>query len=67
MFNRFERFRLALVKKHARMGWENKYRGIYRCRTCRWRWNKPMLIGWGVERVLWLCGMSRQKTIERKN
>jgi len=28
----FERFRLVLVKNHARMGWKNRYRGIYRCR-----------------------------------
>jgi len=33
LFNRLERFRLALVKNHFRMGWENKCRGIY-----RWRW-----------------------------
>jgi len=24
---RFERFRRVLVKNHARMGWDNKYRG----------------------------------------
>jgi len=24
LFNRFDRFRLALVKNHAWMGWENK-------------------------------------------
>jgi len=28
MFNRFKRFRLALVKNHARMEWKNKCRRI---------------------------------------
>jgi len=56
MFNRFEPFRLALVKNHVEMVLENKCRGIYKC---GWRWKKPTLIGWWMEGVDWLMSGAR--------
>jgi len=53
---RLERFRLTLIKNHARMEWENKCRHIYRW---RWRWKKSTFIGWIVVGAHWLKSGAR--------